>query len=97
MTARVSECCSCERVLPVPRRGLCSRCYDRHLRYGTLDGFGYMKADRMADYARLRAGGADVPTAAARLGVTARTAWRYEGELAASGRAPWRQWMGRAA
>jgi hypothetical protein len=89
---RVAECARCELVRPVWRRGLCRPCAERCTRDGTLGGYGYVKADRVADFIRLRLGGADLAEAARRVGVSERTGWRYEAELAASGRAPWREW-----
>ena len=92
----LAECASCERVQPLRARGLCASCYVTRFRNGTLGEFGYLKADRMADYARLRLNGAAQAEAAKRVGVSRRTGERYEAELAASGRAPWRQWPGAA-
>ena len=59
-------------------------------RSGTLDGWGVTRADRLAEYAALRAGGCLVHEAARRAGVCGRTAARYEAELAGAGQAPWR-------
>jgi hypothetical protein len=87
---RVTECASCGLERPVHCRGLCRPCQLRHQEDGTAGQFGYVKADRLEDYAWLRASGELLPVAAARLGVTARTAWRYEAQLAAAGQAPWR-------
>jgi len=89
---RVSECARCELVRPVWYRGLCRPCVDRCRLDGTIGCYGYVKADRMADFAWLRLGGVDVAGAAGRVGVSERTGWRYETELAGSGRAPWREW-----
>jgi hypothetical protein len=86
----LAECGSCEQVRPLMCRGLCHPCRERHRQDGTIAGFGYVKADRMADFARYRTAGADVAEAARRVCVSERTGWRYETELAASGRAPWR-------
>src|ERR1700733_5670202 len=87
---RVAECASCEQVRPIITRGLCSTCRHRFEWDGTITDWGYVKADRLEDYAWLRASGESVPVAAARLGVTERTGWRYEAQLTRAGRAPWR-------
>ena len=88
---RVAGCASCGLVRPLIHRGLCRPCRDRHWQAGTLGEFGYVKADRVADYAALRAAGESITAAADRLGVARRTAQRYEGELIASGDASWRR------
>lgn len=88
---RVAECASCERARPLITRGLCDSCRHKYERGGTITEWGYIKTDRLEDYAWLRRSGEPVPVAASRVGVSERTAWRYEGELAASGRAPWRE------
>jgi hypothetical protein len=72
--------------MPIESRGLCAACRRRNRDRGTLGEFGYVKADRLADYAELRGLGVPVPAAAARLGVSERTAWRYEAELKAGER-----------
>lgn len=76
----VAECASCGVVKPVKRRGLCRACESRHVRDGSIGQYGWVKADRMAEYASLRPG-LSVPEAAARAGVSVRTASRYEAEL----------------
>ena len=79
---RVAECASCERTRPILSRGLCRSCKDRHLLDGALEEFGYLKADRMTDYEWLtRQCGELLPAAAARIGISERTAWRYEKQL----------------
>ena len=88
----VAECAGCEQVLPILARGLCSRCRSWHRTHGTIGDYGYVKADRMADYARLRLNGHDVGPAAALVGTSKRTAERYEAELRDAGLAPWREW-----
>src|SRR5581483_7161214 len=81
---RVSECASCEQMAPLTCRGLCEPCRDRHRKAGTVEEFGYVKADRLADYEWLtRDCGETLYVAAARIGISERTAWRYEAELAA--------------
>jgi hypothetical protein len=77
---RLDDCADCGRLMPIDARGLCSACYWRNRDHGTLDEFGCVKASRLADYAELRRLGVPVPVAAARLGVSERTAWRYEAE-----------------
>jgi hypothetical protein len=88
----LAECGFCERVKPLLGRGLCGTCREERRRDGTIAEFGYVKADRVADFARYRLGGVGVAGAAGRVGVSLRTGWRYEAELAGSGRAPWREW-----
>ena len=78
---RVAECASCERVRPLISRGLCDTCRARHQENGTIGEYGYVKADRMADFARLRSSGYGVGEAARRIGVSERTGERYEAEL----------------
>ena len=78
---RVAECASCEQEGPLISRGLCKPCRDRHQWAGTLTSFGYVKADRVADYADLRRDGELLEVAASRIGVSERTAWRYEAGL----------------
>ena len=80
---RLDDCADCGRLMPMECRGLCAACRKRNGARGTLGEFGYVKADRVADYAELRRAGVPVPVAAARLGVSERTAWRYEAELMA--------------
>ena len=88
----LAECGSCERVRPLMSRGLCDVCREERRRDGTIAEFGYVKADRMADFTRYRTAGVGLAEAAGRVGVSERTGRRYEMELAASGRAPWREW-----
>jgi hypothetical protein len=76
----VAECASCEEVGPIQSRGLCFRCYDHHQADGTLGEYGYVREDRIADYMSLRRAGLTCEEAAARVGVTARTGYRYERE-----------------
>ena len=78
---RLAGCASCERVRPLVTRGLCDTCRHRYERDGTIGEWGYVKADRVADYARLRLADYPVPVAASRIGVSERTAWRYEAQL----------------
>jgi hypothetical protein len=71
-------------------RGLCNPCVWRCRDDGTIDGYGYTKADRMADYAHRRYNGDDIGLAASRLGISRRTAERYEAQLRDADQAPWR-------
>lgn len=75
------ECVSCGKTRHLHCRGLCETCRWRYRSDGTITEFGYVKADRIADYAARRRAGASVPVAAARTGVCERTGWRYEAEL----------------
>jgi len=86
----VAECASCERVRPIFGRGLCNACRWKRRDDGTIGEYGYVKADRIADYARLRGSGYGVYEAAERIGVSRRTAERYEASLRDAGEAPWR-------
>ena len=80
----LAECVSCGLARPILGRGLCGTCHSRHARDGTLTEYGYVKADRIAEYARLRDSGHTVASAAGRVGVTVRSGQRYEAELCAS-------------
>jgi hypothetical protein len=73
------ECASCGEDRDLCCRGLCVACRSQARRDGTLDDFGYVKADRLADFTALRRS-CSVAVAAARLGVCERTGWRYEAE-----------------
>jgi hypothetical protein len=86
------RCGLCERNRPLVGRDLCSYCH-RLCRYdGALDEYGYTKDDALADYILLRSAGVSIAECARRMAgvVTLRTLQRYEAELAAAGRAPWR-------
>ena len=78
---RLDECASCGQVRVIAHRGLCDPCTNRYERDGTITQWGYVKADRVADYAWLRRSGELLTVAAARVGVSERTAWRYEAQL----------------
>jgi hypothetical protein len=73
------ECVSCGEDRDLCCRGLCGRCRAQARRDGTVDDFGYVKADRLADFTELRRS-CSVAVAAARLGVCERTGWRYEAD-----------------
>lgn len=78
----VGVCADCGRVRPIPSRGLCHGCRHRHQDAGTLAEWGYTREDRIADYAALRRDPEVTPAAAAaRIGVSSRTAYRYEAAL----------------
>lgn len=81
---RVAECASCGALRPIRNRGLCGKCTGRHRRDGTIGEFGWTKTERLAEYATLRAGLTQVQ-AAARVGVSTRTATRYEAALRQAG------------
>jgi hypothetical protein len=93
----LAECGRCGTVRPLVGRGLCNRCVWDTWADGTRGEYGYVKADRLAEFARYRLAGVGVGEAARRVCVSGRTGWRYEAELAASGCAPWREWSCRAA
>lgn len=78
---QVAECGSCERVRPLIERGLCDSCRSLRRKDGTIGDYGYVKTDRMQDYAELRQFGESVAVAASRVGVSERTGWRYEAQL----------------
>jgi hypothetical protein len=74
------ECAGCGQTRELVTRGLCVPCRGLHRRAGTITDFGYLKPDRLADYADLRSTHS-VAVAARRLGLSERTGWRYEQEL----------------
>lgn len=80
-TLVVSECAACGKVRPVHGRGLCLACWSRHRNDGTLGDWGYVRADRLADFRAYRERGLSVAEAAARVEVSVRTAERYERDL----------------
>jgi hypothetical protein len=88
----VTECARCGKVRPLLERGLCNPCRKTCHDDGTIGDYGYVKADRMADYACRRLNGDSIAAAAVRLGISKRTAERYEAQLRDAGKAPWRQW-----
>jgi hypothetical protein len=81
------ECVSCGEIRPLCCRSLCGGCRGRHRRDGTIGDWGWVKADRVREYASLRRLGDSVPVAAVRTGVSVRTGWRYEAQLSAGRRA----------
>ncbi len=78
--------CGCGR--PVFRWDLGRTCYRRWLRWGRpaevppprMRGRSRSRAARLEDYSELRSWGEGVSRAARRVGISERTAWRYEAE-----------------
>jgi hypothetical protein len=99
----IRECLDCHRPRPHFGRHLCAACYKRRLRAGTLTARPTLMRRttspppqarpalaRFEDYAMLRGpdgGRLTVRHAAERVGVTVRTAWRYEACLRGQGAA----------
>jgi hypothetical protein len=81
-------------VRPLLCRGLCNSCIWTCRHDGTYGEYGYTKADRIADYAHRRYNGDTIGLAASRLGISRRTAERYEAKLRDAGQAPWRSRAG---
>jgi hypothetical protein len=78
----VAECARCGQRKPIRARGLCGACSQRSRLDGTISDYGYTRALRLADYAWLRLeAGCTLREAAARVGVSERTALRYEAAL----------------
>lgn len=84
--------CGCNRSGVHVNSGFIGACYQRWLRAGKPAGGPPTpqlphplgpRADRVEDYAFLRAHGVSVAEAAARVGVCARTGWDYEAQLRA--------------
>jgi hypothetical protein len=88
---RIAECGCCERERRIFSRGLCQACYSSRLDDGTVASYGYVQADRVAEFSQLRSAGYSIVAAGQRLGVTPRTAQRYETALRDAGEAPWRE------
>ncbi|TDD45415.1 XRE family transcriptional regulator [Nonomuraea terrae] len=82
-------CADCGQLSSHGGRHLCFTCYARNDYYGTLDQYPPLRtwlstAARVEDYAELRRQQyMSLRDAAARLGVSERTAWRYEAKLRA--------------
>jgi hypothetical protein len=72
------ECASCLRPRQIATRGLCDCCRSRCRRDHTIGRWGEVKAARVEIYAALRAAGWSVAWSAWEVGVSVRTAWRYE-------------------
>ena len=76
----VAECALCGYPRVIRGRGLCEPCRKHCRNDGTIAEYGYVRADRLADYTALREA-LGMRGAAARVGVTVRTAHRYEAAL----------------
>jgi hypothetical protein len=72
------ECCLCGRTKRIKGRELCSACFNRSTLDGTLGNYGWVRVNRLAEFSELRDRHYPVEMAGARVGVCARTAWRYE-------------------
>jgi transcriptional regulator with XRE-family HTH domain len=89
VSAPIEVCCACcDEFGRHGGRRLRNTCYNRRLKAGTLDGFPPLGAAlprlwRLEEYTELRARGVSIRKAAERLGVTDRTAARYEAHLKA--------------
>ena len=81
MTGDTGTCGRCGRIRPLKARELCSTCHDICRRYGGLAEYGWVRADRLAEFRVLRERRYPVEMAGARVGVSASTAWRYEAAL----------------
>jgi hypothetical protein len=75
---RVAECACCGQQRPVLCRGLCPACGWKHQKAGTLDQFGYTRRDKLADFGALRDHAVSIRDSASRIGISERTAQRYE-------------------
>ena len=72
------ECGRCGQDKTLKARGLCSNCRNRCTADGTLGQYGWVRVNRLAEFSELRERHYPVEVAGARVGVSARTAWRYE-------------------
>ncbi len=90
LRAPAGECAACGKVRMLRQRSLCRTCARTATLDGTLEGYGWTREERLTEYGGYRAGGLNIRQASARLGVDRRTGDRYEAELAAAGKAPWR-------
>lgn len=79
------ECCSCGLDRLLEARGLCSTCRHRAAEDGTLGQYGWVRVNRLAEFRDLRERRYPVEMAGARVGVSGRTAWRYEAALRSAG------------
>jgi hypothetical protein len=77
---QLPECASCGHPRPIATRGLCDCCRSRCRRDHTIGRWGEVKAARLEMYAALRAAGWSLEWSAWEVGVSVRTAWRYEAE-----------------
>jgi hypothetical protein len=90
-SAPVIECVCCGQRGSDKGRGLRSACWDRHEAAGTLEQWPVRTGDataRRAAFKALREGGLSVPEAAARLGVSRKTAEQYQTLLVKRGWTP---------
>ena len=85
-----AACDCCGHTRKIECRGLCRTCRGRAAKYGSLQEWGYVKADRLTEYQEMRAAGYTAGQSAWTVGVSERTGQRYENELAAAGQAPWK-------
>jgi len=87
VTPRVmAACADCGQVRPIIARRLCRTwCYDRNRRAGTLGRYPTGLAVRLEEYAGLRAAHWGVLEICAALGISLRTARRYDARLRESG------------
>lgn len=90
MTALIEVMCACcGEMRSHVGRSLCNACWKRHDKAGTLDEFPRLRTwtstlGRIADYAELRERRMPIRAAAELLGVTSRTAERYEARIKAA-------------
>lgn len=86
-------CADCGRVREHEARRRCRACYHRHRRRELAAAHVPVIAQRVGDYAWLCAQGETRDAACARLGISRRTAWRYEARLRAGWVPPgWEEW-----
>lgn len=81
-------CACCGELGEHNGRNLRKECYDRHYHAGTLHQFPKVSTwiptlGRLDDFAELRGRGMSVKKAAAKLGMSSRSGWRYEARLKA--------------
>ena len=78
MTGHKGTCGCCGKTRSLKARELCTTCHVHCTLDGTLGQYGWVRADRLAEFRELRERHYPVELAGARVGVSARTAWRYE-------------------
>lgn len=94
MTRPIRVCAGCSRERPHKAHGLCQTCYSRRYHQALADDRESKIAARVQDYAEVRGQGETRETACARLGISVRTAVRYEGLLRSGWRPPgWEEWL----
>ncbi|WP_289009372.1 hypothetical protein [uncultured Thermomonospora sp.] len=91
----IRVCAECGREREHEAHGLCRTCYTRWRRRAALAAGRVPRiAARVQDYAEVRSLGETRETACARLGISVRTAVRYEGLLRSGWRPPgWEEWL----